>query len=226
MLVADALLPNSASEAEQVSRLFAIDKSKMHIVPLGVDEKFNQADPSKFKKSYGMDNFILSVGRIEPRKNQLNLIKAMKGSGKRLVFIGDPVIGLEKYYQECKSLAGEGAVFLSRLSHNSEMLASAYAACEVFVLQGWFETPGLAALEAGLSGAKLAVTKGGSTKDYFKDFVQYFNPADPRSIKAAVNNAFLEKQSDNLKQHIYSHYLWSHSAEENIKVYEGLLSQT
>jgi len=43
------------------------------------------------------------------------------------------------------------------------MLASAYAACDVFVLPSMFETPGIAALEAGLAGAKIVITKYGGT---------------------------------------------------------------
>ncbi len=35
-----------------------------------------------------------------------------------------------------------------RLDHDDPLLASAYAAARVFALPSWFETPGLAALEA------------------------------------------------------------------------------
>ena len=70
-------------------------------------------------------------------------------------------------YDKCVKEAGSNVKFLGDLDHSSDMLRSAYAACDVFVLPGWFETPGLAALEAALAGAKVVATKGGSTKEYF-----------------------------------------------------------
>ena len=222
-LMADVILPNSIQEADQVARLFNIGKEKMHVVYLGADERFSQADKNEFFKKYNLNNFILSVGRIEPRKNQLNLIKALKGSGRQLVFIGDPVADYQSYYQECLRLADKNTLFIKHLPHDSSLLSSAYAGCGLFVLQGWFETPGLAALEAGLAGARLAVTEGGSTREYFKDYVEYLNPASPESIRAAVNRALSGEGGKGLSSHIRDNFLWPHVAEENIKAYERML---
>jgi len=220
--LADIIAPNSIAEAKQISRLFSIKENKMHVVPLGCDRRFADSDKRSFVDKYKLDNFILSVGRFEPRKNQLNLIKALKGSGLKLVFIGDPVSGYEDYYNECKKTADENVLFLNRLDHENDLLSSAYAACNLFVLQGWFETPGLVALEAGLAGAKLAVTKGGSTKEYFREYAEYFNPADPKDIKEAIDRSLKKKESEELKEHILKHYLWLHAAKENIKAYKQL----
>ena len=48
--------------------------------------------------------------------------------------------------------------WLGRLDHHDPLLASAYAAARVFALPSWFETPGLAALEAALAGCSVAIT--------------------------------------------------------------------
>jgi len=223
MEIADLLLPNSEAESWQVCRLFGIKREKMHIVPLGADGHFLKAERSEFIAKYGIDDFILSVGRIEPRKNQLNLIKAMKNSPKKLVLIGEPVIGYQDYYEECRRLGGKNTIFLSRIDHDSMLLASAYAACSAFVLPAWFETPGLAALEAGLAGAKIAVTKYGSTCEYFKEYAQYFNPGNPREIKQAIERTLGQEKSAGLKTHILKNYLWENTACETIKAYNRLL---
>ncbi|NQT96044.1 MAG: glycosyltransferase [Candidatus Omnitrophica bacterium] len=222
-LLADILVPNSNEEAKQISRLFQIDRKKMRIVYLGVDERFAHAEKNEFVNKYGLEDFILSVGRIEPRKNQLNLIKAVKGLDKKLVLIGDPVSGYEEYYKKCKEAAGDNVVFIGHIDHNSNFLSSAYAACSVFALQGWFETPGLAALEAGLAGARLAVTQGGSTREYFKDYVEYLDPANPQSIREAIDKALERPKNIVLKEYIMENFLWHHVAEENIKVYKEIL---
>jgi glycosyltransferase involved in cell wall biosynthesis len=222
-ILADKIVPNSKAELDQIARLFYISRKKMDIVPLGADERFAKADSGEFISRYGVKDFILSVGRIEPRKNQLNLIKALKGSAKRLVFIGDAVSDYKDYYQECRRAADKDTLFINRIDHNDPMLASAYAACGVFVLQGWFETPGLVALEAGLAGAKLAVTKRGSTYEYFKGYAEYFNPASMSSINNAVERALEKQKTDELKNHIMANFLWSNAAEENIRVYKDVL---
>jgi glycosyltransferase involved in cell wall biosynthesis len=196
----------------------------MQVVPLAADERFAMADKTEFVKKYNIDNFILSVGRIEPRKNQLNLIRALKGTGLQLVFIGDYVPDYKKYYEVCRDEADKNTKFLGHINHNDTLLASAYAACSIFVLQGWFETPGLAALEAGFAGARLAVTKDGSTREYFKDYAAYFHPGSPRNIREVVIKVLNNKKSDDCRRYIMKNFLWSNAADEYIKIYKRLLS--
>ena len=74
----DLIFPNSDMEKKQIHRLFAIPQSKMSVVYNGVDRGFLEADPELFRQRFGQEKFILSIGRIEPRKNQLNLIRAMR----------------------------------------------------------------------------------------------------------------------------------------------------
>ena len=49
---------------------------------------------------------------------------------------------------------GEAVRWLGASDHDDPLLASAYAAARVFALPSWFETPGLAALEAALAGRR------------------------------------------------------------------------
>lgn len=224
LLLADALIPNSQSETDQLARLFAIEKTKMHVIPNCVDRSFEHADATQFTTRYQLRDFILSVGRIEPRKNQLNLIKAVKNLKTPLVIVGDPVYGYQDYYRRCKSEASGNVVFIERIPHQDPLLKAAYAACRCFVSQGWFETPGLAALEAGLAGANIATTYGGCTREYFKGLVEYFNPADPQDIRRAVEGAINKEKNSLLKEHIRENFLWEVAARKNIEVYRRLLN--
>lgn len=224
MSLADVLLPNSESEKKQVMRLFGISPDKIIPVPNGVDERFLSGDPEEFSRSHGMEDFILAVGRIEPRKNQKNLIMAVKGLKQKLVIVGNPVSDYMWYYDECRKEAGDNVVFLGGIDHESTMLTSAYAACSVFAAPGWFETPGLAALEAAGCGAGIAITKHGSTVDYFGDEARYFEPAAPESIRKAVMAALritkAEKQV--LRRRIKERFLWKNVAQETLKAYKSV----
>lgn len=222
MAVSDIILPNSRMEAEQVARLFGISSSKMSVVPNGVELRFSQADPDEFVARYGLEDFILYAGRIEPRKNQLNFIRAMKGSGKTIVFMGEPVSDYVEYYEKCKREASNKTHFIGRIEHDSTLLASAYAACGVFALTSWFETPGLVALEASLSGAKVVITEEGSTREYFEDMVEYAGPNELSSIRSAVEKAYDAGNNGQLKEHVMANYTWEKVAEKTIEAYRKI----
>lgn len=225
LLQSDLIFPNSEIEKKQIQRLFAVPEPRMRVLPNGVDSGFLNADPAPFREKYGKTPFILGVGRIEPRKNQLNLIKAVQGiSGAKLVLIGSPVSGYEKYFQECQSVGGTFTTFIPTLNHEDSLLRSAYAACELFVLQGWFETPGLAALEAALAGAKVLVTQGGSTREYFGDFVDYLDPASPKDMRERIERNLKKPIHPGLKKHVTEHFTWEKVAKACLEFYREAAS--
>lgn len=69
-----------------------VDPEKIEVVYQSVDsEYFESADPVFLKTKYRLpENFFLSVGTLEPRKNQLAILKAIQSYGKDLnvVFVG------------------------------------------------------------------------------------------------------------------------------------------
>lgn len=217
----DLIFPNSEIEQRQIARLFAVDASKMRVVPNGVDAHFLGARPEEARRRFGEEPFILGVGRAEPRKNQLNLIRAVKKiPGKRLILIGSPVSGCESYFASCQKEGKGFTEFVPTLAHSDPLLKSAYAACELFVLQGWFETPGLVALEATLAGARVIGTSGGSTREYFGGHILYFNPADPEDIFLKIKEALSLPLTDTLKNHVLERYTWEEVARITRSFYE------
>ncbi|MCK5451108.1 MAG: glycosyltransferase family 4 protein [Candidatus Omnitrophica bacterium] len=222
---ADMIFPNSDSEARQISRFFNISMKKMFVVPNGVDMKFESASSGLFVEKFGIKDFVLYTGRIEPRKNQLNLIRAMKGLDKDLVLIGEQVSSYKWYYDKCIREAGENVHFLGKMDHGSEMLLSAYAACDVFVLPGWFETPGLAALEAALIGAKVVVTDGGSTKEYFQDKVLYIKPNNVKDMRRKIEIALEREKINGLKEFVLDSFIWEKVAERMVEGYKRVIEK-
>ena len=228
MVLSDIIFPNGESEKKQLIRLFGIESGKIKPVPNGIDERFLDAIPDEFVLEHGLKDFVLAVGRIEPRKNQLNLIKALKETDRKLVIVGDPVSEYKNYYEECKKNSGENVIFLGGIDHEEELLSSAYAACSVFVAPGWFETPGLAALEAAAAKASIAITKYGCTEEYFQGEVSYFDPSNITQIKHAVLEADSRTDEDKniLKQRISEKYTWNNVAKETLSGYEEVVGKT
>lgn len=223
MEISDVLLPNSREEAKQLIRYFGVKPEKITVIPNGVDSYYEQADPDFFEAEHHLRDFFLCVGRIEPRKNQLALIRAHRGMKKPLVIVGEAVSRYKDYEARCRKEAAENVHFLGYLANDSDLLLSAYAACDTFVLPSWFETPGLAALEAGLAGAKLVTTNGGCTREYFGDDALYIEPGYLPDIRKKMEQASRQEKSHRLRDHIRRHYLWERVAERVADCYRRIL---
>ncbi|HZW32986.1 MAG TPA: glycosyltransferase [Isosphaeraceae bacterium] len=216
----DVVLPNSRAEANQLARLFGVARPRLRVVPNGVLPSFGTAEPALFRERWGSDPFVLSVGRIEPRKNTLGLIQAARRLGVRLVIIGEAAPGYRGYAQQCRQAGGDRVAWLGRLDHHDPVLASAYAAARVFALPSWFETPGLAALEAALAGCAVLITPYGSTREYFGDLVAYARPHRPEEIRRGLKQCWDDGPDPRLAPRIASHYLWPIVAQITAEVYD------
>lgn len=221
----DAVLPNTSAEGRLIEEGLEIDGKKIHVIPNGVEERFGHAEPSHFIRKYGMRDFILCVGHIgSRRKNVLALIRALARIDHPAVIIGQVQAG--SYAQQCldEAARNRNITIIEGLPNDSPMLESAYAACDLFTLPSTFETPGIAALEAGLAGAKVAITKYGGTREYFLDYAEYQEPSSVTSIATAIERGLNRLKSDALREHIRREYLWQRVAEKTAAAYRSVLS--
>ena len=107
-------------------------------------------------KKYGVKDSILNVGHIGvPRKKTLSLVRALSKINHPSVIIGRIYPSREADLCMEEGKKNKNLTIITGIDHDSPMLASAYAASRVFVLPAMYETPGIAALEAGLSGEYL-----------------------------------------------------------------------
>jgi len=213
------LLPNSFVEAQQLQDLFRVPAARIKVVPNAADSKFGL---QKFGIESGINSsrgYILYPGRIEPRKNQLELLRALSGTREPLILLGDPVPGHEDYYAKCREIAGPEVQFLPRVEHEDPVLERLYAGCGCVVLCSWYETPGLAALEAGMSGIPLVLTDQGATREYFGPFAQYVSPGDRSGLRDAVRKALQRPRDPNLSAWVRERYSWEAAARATETAY-------
>jgi len=225
--LADVVLPNSRMEAVDLSREFKVDLKKFFPIHLGVERKFANVKPDLFVKKYGLKDFVLYVGRIDPGKNVFKLLEACGNIDVPLVIIGGYNYWEPEYFEKCKKYAeGKKNIhFLGSFPSESEELVSAYAAAKVFVLPSWLEIPGLSALEAGLAGCNVVITSRGSTTEYFKNYATYVNPASKEDIRKKVLDAFERPRTDNLRHFILNNYTWEKTATKTLDAYASALRQ-
>jgi glycosyltransferase involved in cell wall biosynthesis len=199
------VVPNTQAEADLLVDGYGIPREKVRVVPNGVDKRFGEATPDLFTKTYGLQGFILNVGHVgHTRKNVLKLIRALGPLDHPSVIIGRII--KSPYGDACVKEAAryKHILLLDGIEHDSAMLASAYAACDVFVLPSEFETPGIAALEAGLAGAKVVITPYGGTREYLQDMAGY---VDPQRKSDRSGRQVARAQQKTTAGHIAGHYL-------------------
>lgn len=219
----DVLLPNSNAEARQLMRHFGVPAAKIHSVPNAADVRFAAATLEPFIDRFQERGFVLYPGRIEPRKNQLGFLRAMRGSGLRIIVLGDAVPGEQRYLAACRAAADRSVRFLPAFKHDDPLLASAYAAAGCLALTSFFETPGLVALEAGLTGLPLVLTNRGCAREYFGKLARYVSPTRPGEIRAAVEAASNERRNPALARHVRDNFTWAATAEATLAAYEAML---
>lgn len=221
--MATRILPNSQAECDQLAALFRLDPGLFSPIVNGVDDIFFEpADPGLFRNHFGIHQpFVLCMGNIEERKNQLRLIKALAGAGVRLVLAGREREA--DYAARCRALDADFVTWAGVLEHGGALQRSAYAAAEALVLPSTLETPGLAALEAGAGNCRLVLTREGCTKEYFGDQAFYLDPYDEDSIRQAVLAALASPPPVALAGFVRERYTWRRAGEQLLDVYQGLM---
>lgn len=223
------LLPNSEMELIELIKDFDLEKNREDIiVPNGVEisDEYINITRDEFISKYNLNNFIFCPGRIEPRKNQIALIKALNNTPLILIFAGDINYKHKSYIKNFNSLVegNENVYYLGKMDR--KLLFSAYKASAVTILPSWFETTGLIGLEAGIMGTKVVITQKGYTKEYYGDHVLYCDPSDEKNIRESIINA-LESNNENefFLEMIKSKFTWRKAASCTYEAYKKAIAK-
>ncbi|MGO4682106.1 glycosyltransferase [Hyphomicrobium sp. 2TAF46] len=220
--LADQVICLSEHEQRALRRIGA-DVEISTIVRNPVDaDRFGQADPSIFADAFGFKDYVVCVGRIESRKNQLMLIQALSGLNIPVVLIG--AISDKKYGEKIHRRAGDNIHFTGRIDPSSPLIASALAGARVSVLPSWCEGAPLAALEAAAAGASMVLSNRSSEPEYFGDLARYCDPADLGSIRDTILEAYEApldaSRREEQKDYVARNFSWERYAEQTHQVYQ------
>lgn len=186
--------PATDGEAAALARRFRVPRSRMRVLPNGIDPKITEGNASLAWRRLGVapQEMVLCVGRFEPVKNQLLLLEAAEKRARGLyVFLGDADPADPQYRLACQERARKIEEssqakfhFLPAVAHADSLLAGLYAAATVYAQPSRFETFGLAALEAYVSGCAMALSDGMAARSIFE--ARFFSPEDPSACAEAV----------------------------------------
>jgi glycosyltransferase involved in cell wall biosynthesis len=146
-----------------------IPSEKIKVIYQGCNEAFkleySEERKSDIQKKFNLPKeFVLNVGTIEPRKNALQIVKAIENIDTTLVLIGRKT----EYYKEIKKFAKEKKS-KNKIKHlkniTTEELAVIYQLATVFVYPSIFEGFGIPIIESLYSKTAVITNKDGVFKE-------------------------------------------------------------
>ena len=216
---ADMLLPNSVAEADSIVADLGVT-TPWHIVPNGVSpELFPEAVQAPEAHRRG----VICVGRVEPHKNQLGVIRACQALGLPLRIVGKPHPDHPDYVRRCRRESGDMVEWLDIDMDDHLGLATALGEARVHALASYFETTGLASLEAALMGCRIVTTSRGFARSYFEDHAWYCDPDDALSVRRAIRSAHEASPTPALRERVLAKYTWQEAAQETGRAYRSTL---
>lgn len=145
MGLADYITPLCSFEANRMTEVYGVPKSRITVIPNGINQEFLEGEP--VKRDLPFEEYILIVGRIEQNKNQLNLIKACNELNQNLIIVGEPGSDGEGYLSACKKISGSNIHYWG-LEKNPLVLKYLYQKAKVTAIPSYSEMVPLVAFES------------------------------------------------------------------------------
>lgn len=228
LMLSDYVFVQTNLEVKDLEKTYDVKLKKCKLVPNGVGEQFNLE--GKYKNPFDFDNYIISVGRIEPRKNQLRIIEAVKRFREEskedvhLVFIGKTnKINHFEYTLRFNTLLKKYNWIHHIEKVPYETIPNYFAFSKVCVSASWFETTGLTLLDALFCGAN-AVASGDRAKEILGDLVSYCSPDNIDSIKNGIKEQYYAKPPK-LSEKMRKEFTWKNAAKQTLEAYNELLTE-
>jgi len=226
---ADLILTVSEYAKESIIRHYKLPEERIVITPNGVLNFFLESHPvlPDIQKRYGVDQYILYVSRIEPRKNQDGLLRVyldlkLWKKGIQLVFVGGVGVPNPQFTSLLNSLGPEiRTKILIFQDLQLDELKAFYRNCKLFVYPSFAEGFGIPPLEAASCGSNVLCSNRTAMGEFRFLGDRLFNPADEGSFKEKVNHFLNQGHPGSgppeTLEHIKKHYSWESSADSFLK---------
>lgn len=182
---ADVILADSRATADRLGPLAA--RARVVGCPI-------EPDPLPVPAPWSEDGrpVVGYVGRVEPRKGVLDLIRAAPGIEARVVVVGDDVYGTDPGY-----LAAVDAAHEIERHGWVEGAAGLLDRLDVLVLPSLAEPFGTVLAEAMNAGTPVVATRVGGLAEVVDDGVtgRLVEPGDPEALAAAVNEVLAHREA-------------------------------
>lgn len=211
-------------DADLAQGCYGLSSSHIEVVPNGVDEAFWSPPSEPWLEQFGKSPFVLCVGAIQKRKNQLILARACNRLSLPLVLLG-PILPGENLYAEMveEEMSHNyflGGRWIKNLRRRDTLLLSAYACARVFVLLSSVETQPLSLMQAMAAGLPCLTSCASFTRCAPFSDLTTINPYRESALLDQLQKVWSETPSS----HLHEKYSWRNSALQLAQIYRDALN--
>jgi glycosyltransferase involved in cell wall biosynthesis len=231
---AAAILTVSEFSRAAIAKAFQLDPDRITVAPNAASPCFRPisrpaaADWARLR--YGLNApFILTVGDLQPRKNQIGLVRAFADMVRAHPEVRHHLVlsGKDTWHgsQVRKAAAASGVADRIHFTGfvTDEDLLQLYNACELFVFPSFYEGFGLPVLEAMACGRAVACSNVSAVPEVADAAGILFNPHSTDEIARAMLDLILDSELrgrvERLGLQRATHFSWQEAARRTLEVY-------
>ena len=207
------IIADSMSTKNDLMEIYHLPSSRIDVVYPGIDNRYapqKTKEIDRVKRLYDLpDQYILSVGTQEPRKNLARLVEAVSSLDIPLV-----IVGKHGWGSQTKTL---GYV-------PDSDLPAIYASASVFAYPSLYEGFGFPVLEAMACQTPVVTSNISSLPELVGKAGILIDPTDVTSISTGIKQALASRSKLielGLKQS--QKFTWDNTAKQTLEVYEKII---
>ena len=197
---------------------YGVAADRVVVTPYGVDPVYRPDGP----RADG--NYALFVGAIQPRKDPLTALEALRlvNGDLKLVLIGPDKLGADRVREAVRRLGLEQRVEWK--GHvEREQLAALYRGAALLLFPSRYEGFGLPVVEAMASGTPVVATTAGAIPEVAGDAAVLVEPGDPVALAGGIERAIADRDrlvAAGLER--ARDFSWAETARQTLAVYREL----
>lgn len=221
----------------RIAEHYHVPEKDIYVIPNAVDGRLAKTFSTRgearerIRQHFGIENFILCVSRVEPRKNHLLLLDAyfalgLYREGIPLVFIGEESIKVPGLKERLDSLSPRERTSVHWLEGvGPDDLAAFYTACRVFIYPSRAEGFGIPPLEAALCKAPVLCSRGAAMEGY-RFFDPYtFDPASGHELQDKLLDMIQRPPGADFLRGVSDHVTRLYSRAESARAFYSIIQQ-
>ncbi|MBC7334407.1 MAG: glycosyltransferase family 4 protein, partial [Actinobacteria bacterium] len=230
---ADRVITVSSNSKKDICKYLKVPEDKVVEIYNGVSNEFRLVDQNEkakiIRKFEIRGPYIYYVGRLDPRKNLKNVIKAFAQVASRNQNVDLIIAGNKnEYFVELLGVVkefnlGERVKFIGLISNEDNIRLLNFA--EFFVYPSIYEGFGLPVLEAMACGCPVITSKGSSLGEISKGCALLVDPENVEEIRDAMitllKNKFLRAELVGRGRERVKEFSWELTARKTLEVYES-----
>ena len=218
----------------RLTSIYKLEDKKLFVLLNGVDRSrfYPGNEGAEALRDLGLvpGQYLLMVGRLEPRKNHQGLLRAyaaLAAPRPRLVIVGQRDFGYQAIFKLCGELGLENEVMFLEGVEN-ELLASLHRHARLFVYPAFAEGFGMPVIEAMASGVPVVTSNTTAIREIGEGVALLVDPASFDSIGAGIARVLREEGLADkmvlLGPRHAEKFSWEESADVLAEAYRGHFS--